>query len=310
MQFVSRLKREHGRAIELVGIFDPDMSSEIGARDCASVVELGRRNALDRVFLVMPDAAAERLNEVVHVLMALDLPVSLSTEIFDVSHPSGTIEFFGEIPTKLLVSRPIAQWGLLAKESLDKVVSALAIIALSPLLLLIACAIRCETRGPVIFRQKRHGLNNTVFEVLKFRTMHMQTGEPVDGRVQTQRVDKRVTRVGAFLRKTSLDELPQLFNVLRGDMSLVGPRPHPCEMRTCEMLGAEITPKYTYRHRVKPGITGWAQINGHRGALESPEQVCNRIDYDLFYIHNWSFTFDLRILFATPLSVLSTRNAF
>ena len=176
---------------------------------------------------------------------------------------------------------------------------------------IIAITIRLDSPGPILFRQRRHGLNNAEFEILKFRTMVATPSDPGDGRRQTQRNDTRITRVGNFLRRSSLDELPQIFNVLRGEMSLVGPRPHPTEMRTENRLGSEIVADYPHRHRVKPGMTGWAQINGYRGATQTAEQIRRRVTYDIFYIENWSLLFDIKILALTPIKMmLNNDNAF
>ena len=190
------------------------------------------------------------------------------------------------------------------------VVAALAALLLLPLLVIIAAAVLASSPGPVIFRQRRHGLDGAEFVVFKFRTMHT-AGDAEDGRVQTRRGDCRVTAIGEFLRKTSLDELPQLFNVLNGTMSLVGPRPHPVAMRTQNLLCEEIVPDYAQRHRVKPGITGWAQINGCRGATDTAAQLRARVEHDLYYIRHQSFLLDLRILLLTPIRIVFDReNAF
>jgi polysaccharide biosynthesis protein PslA len=173
-----------------------------------------------------------------------------------------------------------------------------------PLMAAIAIAIRLDSPGPVLFHQRRHGQNNTEFNILKFRTMYWRGSNGNGPLEQTRRVDGRVTRVGHFLRRSSLDELPQLFNVLRGEMSLVGPRPHPVSMRTENRLGSEIIPNYPLRHRVKPGMTGWAQINGYRGATSTAEQIRRRVEYDMFYIENWSVLFDLKILALTPIKLI------
>jgi Undecaprenyl-phosphate glucose phosphotransferase len=307
-RLASRLKRERGASIELVGVFDEhlDAARDGFGNDCEHLVELGKRHELDWVILAMSAPAPDRLNRIVHELKALDVQVAVCP--LELSVPNAEICLFGSMAMMLLVNRPIGRWGLLAKEATDKVLSALAIVALAPLMAVIAVAIWCDDPGPIIFRQKRHGRNNTEFEVLKFRTMRVAPPEATDGRVQTRRDDSRVTRPGAFLRHTSLDELPQLFNVLRGDMSLVGPRPHPCEMRTKDRLSAEISAEYPHRHRVKPGITGWAQINGERGPTETEDQVRRRIECDLYYIENWSFMLDLKILLLTPLIVAFNRD--
>jgi Undecaprenyl-phosphate glucose phosphotransferase len=313
MRLLARLKRERGRAIEFVGLFDDgaEPSADGVVSDCARLVELGQSNEVDWVIVAMSRPGGDHLHRIVHELKALDVQVALCPEVLETELPNAQIGHFGSLPMMLLVNRPIRKWGLLIKELIDKVVSAAMIVALLPLLLAIAAAIRLDSPGPVIFRQRRHGRNNTEFEVFKFRSMRVATGQASDGRIQAQRNDRRITRIGAFLRKTSLDELPQLFNVLRGDMSLVGPRPHPCEMRTENLLSAEIMAEYAHRHRVKPGITGWAQIRGHRGATETAEQVRSRVECDLFYIENWSLMLDLKILALTPVKLVFDRsNAF
>ena len=184
------------------------------------------------------------------------------------------------------------------------------LVLLAPLLLLIALAIRLDSPGPATFRQRRRGQNGREFTIYKFRTMHC--GETsTDGGHQTTRCDCRVTRFGAVLRRTSLDELPQLLNVLDGTMSLVGPRPHPPAMRTEGLLCEEIAPDYMGRHRAKPGITGLAQINGHRGATDTADQLRTRLADDLRYVESWSLLLDLRIILLTPVClVIHRKNAF
>ena len=174
---------------------------------------------------------------------------------------------------------------------------------------LIALAIKLDSSGPVLFRQQRYGFNNNLIEVWKFRTMYTHMADH-GGHVQASRGDQRVTKVGAFLRRSSLDELPQLFNVLRGDMSLVGPRPHALDTRAQGRLFEEVVDRYAARHKVKPGITGWAQVNGYRGAADTVEKISRRVEYDLFYIDHWSIWFDLEILLRTVISVLKADNAY
>jgi lipopolysaccharide/colanic/teichoic acid biosynthesis glycosyltransferase len=176
-------------------------------------------------------------------------------------------------------------------------------------MLAVALAIRLDGPGPVLFRQKRHGFNNTEFEVFKFRSMRWEQRDALGTR-QTSRDDNRITKFGAFLRTTSLDELPQLLNVLRGDMSIVGPRPHPIGMRTANRLCEDIVEEYAHRHRVRPGITGLAQVQGFRGATQTAAQLQRRIELDLHYIDNWSIMFDLKIILLTVLAVLRRENAF
>ena len=196
-------------------------------------------------------------------------------------------------------------WQGTAKKLLDQGTALTALIVLSPLLLGIAAAIKLDSRGPVIFKQPRHGLKNKVFGIWKFRTMSVvETGENVK---QAEVNDHRITRIGAFLRKSSIDELPQLVNVLTGDMSLVGPRPHPVSLN--HEFGPTIS-NYWARHAVKPGLTGYAQVKGFRGPTDTHDKMRLRVEYDLQYIEDWSLWMDIKILVSTPFLILSGKNAF
>jgi len=175
---------------------------------------------------------------------------------------------------------------------------------------LVALAIRLDSRGPIFFKQKRYGFNNELIEVYKFRSMYVDQCDATASRLVTKG-DPRVTRVGRFIRKTSLDELPQLINVvLKGDLSLVGPRPHAVTAHTENKLWNEVVDGYFARHKVKPGVTGWAQINGWRGEVDTPEKLRRRVEYDLDYIERWSVLFDLYILARTPIALLKTESAY
>ncbi|HXQ98852.1 MAG TPA: exopolysaccharide biosynthesis polyprenyl glycosylphosphotransferase, partial [Pseudomonas sp.] len=185
----------------------------------------------------------------------------------------------------------------------------LAIALLSPVMLLIAAAIKLDSRGPVLFWQKRYGYNNRLITVCKFRSMHTHQADAT-AEQQTVKGDARVTRVGRFIRKTSLDELPQLFNVFAGNMSMVGPRPHATATKAAGILFEQAVKEYTSRHRVKPGITGLAQINGFRGETDTVEKIEKRVEFDLEYIENWSVWFDLYILLRTVPAVLFSREAY
>jgi exopolysaccharide biosynthesis polyprenyl glycosylphosphotransferase len=192
----------------------------------------------------------------------------------------------------------------------DKIVGTLALICLSPLMLLIALAVKLESKGPILFKQRRYGFNNELIEVYKFRSLYTEHADAT-AKNQVSKNDPRVTRVGRFIRKTSLDELPQLFNVVFfGNLSLVGPRPHAVNAKAAEHLYDEAVDGYFARHRVKPGITGWAQIHGWRGETDSQEKIQRRVEHDLFYIENWSLLLDITILLRTPLAVLHMNNAY
>jgi putative colanic acid biosynthesis UDP-glucose lipid carrier transferase len=212
----------------------------------------------------------------------------------------------GGVPLLGVLQRPFSRWGYLVKAVEDYALATLLLILTAPLMLAIALAVWLDSPGPIIFRQKRYGFNNGTIEVFKFRTMRTDQDEN-DRAVQARRDDRRLTRLGHWLRRTSLDELPQLFNVLRGEMSVVGPRPHMVEHN---QQYAALIETYLGRHRVKPGITGWAQVNGWRGETDTLEKMERRIGHDLYYIENWSLSFDLRILAWTLLVGLIHPNAY
>ena len=196
-------------------------------------------------------------------------------------------------------------WQGIAKLVLDKTLSLLLLIQLMPLLLFVSLVIKIDSKGPVIFKQKRHGLDNKEFWIWKFRTMTvMENGSSFK---QAEKNDVRITRIGNFLRKTSIDELPQLVNVLLGDMSIVGPRPHPVALND---KFAPLIASYNYRHDVKPGLTGWAQIKGHRGPTETLQQMQDRVKHDISYIANWTIWSDIKIIILTPYYGLFSKNAF
>ena len=218
---------------------------------------------------------------------------------------SSMIDLLG-VPAINLVASPLSQTSELQKEMFDRVFAAVALISLAPLLLGIAIAVKLSSRGPVLFRQKRKGADGRVFTIYKFRSMRLHT-EKAGTLRQATRHDERITRVGAFLRRTSLDELPQFFNVLRGDMSVVGPRPHALEH---DDLYQKVVAGYIQRYRIKPGITGWAQINGYRGETDRIEKMERRVEHDLYYLGNWSFGLDMRIIAATIVKGLVNNNAY
>lgn len=300
--------------IEVVGIFD-DRSSRLPA-NCGPVsgtvddmIELGKAGTFNRVLLTLPWSAESRLLEIRNKLQALSIDVALCPDgiAFAIQPPRRSM--FGDLPFYSIAQRPMRRWGAVAKRLEDIILALLALTLFGPMMGLIALAIKLDSTGPVLFRQRRHGFNNLEISVYKFRTMRTELADHSGGR-QTQRDDNRITRVGGFLRRSSLDELPQLLNVLKGDMSLVGPRPHPVGMKTKDLLCHEIVDAYTHRHRVKPGITGWAQVNGFRGATTEPEHLIGRIEHDLFYIDHWSVLFDMKIIFKTVKCLITAENAF
>jgi Undecaprenyl-phosphate glucose phosphotransferase len=300
--------------LRIVGMFD-DRRNRLTSRTAGSVrsvddlLELGRRVNIDRVVLTLPLHAEARILEISDRLMALAVEILVCPDVTGFNLLRRPVMSQAGFPAIRIADRPISAEHFIIKVAEDKIIGFVMLLLMAPLLLAIAVAIKLGSPGPVLFRQLRHGYNNRVFEVLKFRTMRVESGD-ASGARQAQRNDSRVTRLGKFLRRTSLDELPQLFNVLRGDMSLVGPRPLPIGMRTQDLACHEIVQQYAHRHRVRPGITGWAQISGNRGATEHPVQLRKRVELDLFYIENWSLLFDLKILVLTGFKVVCSKNAF
>lgn len=210
------------------------------------------------------------------------------------------------IPAINLAASPVTGIEMLPKLVFDRLFSFVVLVALSPLFLVIALLIKCTSRGPVFFKQKRKGIDGREFEIYKFRSMKVHS--EAHGQItQARKSDPRITPVGAFLRKTSLDELPQFINVLKGDMSVVGPRPHALEH---DNLYKDLVDGYMYRYRIKPGITGWAQINGLRGETDRVEKMEARVKFDLFYIQHWSFWLDLKIVWMTMYKGFIGKNAY
>jgi len=297
----ARLARSQRGA--LLGIFGPHPLSERG-HDEAELLRVVAGGEVDKVAVVLPAGQADVADRIVSRLSALAVDVA----VYD-SAQTGALTP-GAVPSpRQVVRRPLDGWQLMVKDIEDRIIGGAALILFMPLLAIVAIAVKLGSPGPVFFKQRRHGFRGREILVYKFRTMRVDAADYA-GRQQTERDDPRITRVGRFLRKASLDELPQLLNVFRGEMSLVGPRPHPIDMRTNGKLCQEIVQDYESRHRVRPGITGWAQVNGYRGATTTPEQVEGRVRLDNYYIENWSLLFDLRIMVLTSVRLLADKNAF
>jgi lipopolysaccharide/colanic/teichoic acid biosynthesis glycosyltransferase len=203
-----------------------------------------------------------------------------------------------------LFDKPSADWSYVSKWLFDKIFGFAALVALAPLMLLLALAVKLESRGPVFCRQPRYGFNNELIEILKFRSLYVETCDATASKIVAEN-DPRVTHVGHLIRKTSLDELPQLINVVKGNLSLVGPSAHAMQAKAASNRYDDVADGYFARHKVKPGITGWAQINGWRGETDTEEQITKRIEHDLYYIENRSVFLDLYILIKTPFALLN-----
>src|SRR5262249_38659316 len=249
------------------------------------------------------------IHAIIAQLRALDVDVSVLSDAIGFTIPQSPVSYPAGIPAFDLMRRPISGWPSVAKRGLDIFLSLLALTFLTPLLAMVAVAIKLESPGSVLFRQKRLGFNGETFHIYKFRSMRSDASD-ADAQVLVTRGDSRVTRVGKFIRRSSIDELPQLWNVLIGDMSLVGPRPHALKAKAADRLYDEVVAEYAVRHRVKPGITGWAQVRGWRGETDTVEKIRKRVEHDLYYIDNWSLAFDLRILVMTTFCGFFGRNAY
>lgn len=277
--------------------------------DSHELERLVREERITQVLVALSWAAESRIEQTVRELRRLPVNVLLVPDMQAFRHARNRITQVAGLPMFNVSERPLDGWSPLIKRLEDLVLASLALVLALPVMLLVALAIRLDSHGPVLFRQKRYGYNNKLIEVFKFRSMYCDKAD-ANAERQTTRNDDRITRVGRFIRRTSLDELPQLFNVLLGSMSMVGPRPHATATKAAGILFEDAVKEYTARHRVKPGITGWAQINGYRGETDTLEKIEKRVEYDLQYIENWSIWFDLYILFRTLPAVLFTREAY
>lgn len=254
---------------------------------------------VDTVYIVIPLNASSALEQVYFSLLDQHVTVHWVPDIFSLRLVNHSVREIAGVPVLTLSETPLIGTRYLMKNLEDMVLSSLILILISPLLVLIAIAVKLDSPGPVFFRQRRAGWNGKIFNIWKFRSMVMHQAEG-DSLKQAERNDPRVTRVGAFLRRTSLDELPQIFNVLAGDMSLVGPRPHAIQH---DQEYSRRIAAYFARHNIKPGITGLAQVRGYRGETREIEQMVQRVESDIEYINNWSIWLDLSILMRTALAL-------
>ena len=264
-------------------------------------------HTIDKIIITVTSTASRRVNELIDQLRALPQEVVLFMDLEGFNPEQARLTEIARSPMAYVSGAPRDEWRVFAKRMQDLTFASAMLVAFAPVMAVIALLIRLDSSGPVLFKQKRHGFNNRIIEVFKFRTM--QEGSDAGPMKQVQVNDLRVTRLGRFLRRTSLDELPQLLNVLAGNMSLVGPRPHAVGMRTGEVESWKLVAHYAHRHRVKPGLTGWAQINGSRGPLENADQVRERVRLDLEYIQRAGFWFDLMIMLKTAPCLLGDKES-
>jgi Undecaprenyl-phosphate glucose phosphotransferase len=317
-ELIRSLSAQRDSDVRLIGVFDdrseerspgaPGRFQKLGSVD--DLVNFARRTRIDLVIFALPVSAEGRILQMLKKLWVLPVDIRLAAHSNKLRYRPRAYSYIGSVPVLDVLDRPITDWDVVMKWLFDKIVGGILLLLASPIMLLTAIAIKLDSRGPVFFKQKRYGFNNELIEVYKFRSMHADQCDPTASRL-VQRGDSRVTQVGAFIRKTSIDELPQLINVVfEGNLSLVGPRPHAVHAKAENRLYDEAVDGYFARHRVKPGITGWAQISGWRGETDTQEKIQRRVEHDLYYIENWSVLFDLFILAKTPLALAKTENAF
>ncbi|MEL6946883.1 MAG: undecaprenyl-phosphate glucose phosphotransferase [Pseudomonadota bacterium] len=316
-ELILSLELQTDNDIRICGIFD-DRNSDRSPPMVAGypklgtieeLVEFGRQARIDMLIVSLPITAESRVLSLLKKVWVLPVDIRLSAHTNKLRFRPRSYSYVGAVPFLDIFDKPIADWDSVMKRGFDVIFSALALIVLSPIMIGAAIAIKLDSKGPLIFRQKRFGFNNEVVEVLKFRSMYADKTDH-EAKTVVTKGDLRVTRVGRFIRKTSIDELPQLFNVLQGSLSLVGPRPHAVNAHTENQLWDEVVDGYFGRHKVKPGVTGWAQINGWRGEVDNEEKIRRRVEHDLYYIENWSVMFDFYILMATPFKLINTENAY
>jgi putative colanic acid biosynthesis UDP-glucose lipid carrier transferase len=307
----AQMRRPHG-GVQIVGVFDDapidDRVIEIGPAGVVGTIEQlivrARAEPIDDILITLPWSEEHKIDEIVRRLRVLPCAVHLCPGVLGPQFSAAKIGTLADTHVVEVTRRSMEGWATIWKILQDRVLAGLGLVALSPLLLVIALLIKVESRGPVLFRQRRHGFNHNVFYIYKLRTMSVCEDGPTI--VQATAGDRRITRIGALLRRLSLDELPQLLNVLKGEMSLVGPRPHALSH---DDEYAKIIEDYSVRQRVLPGITGWAQVNGFRGETEDPEKMRQRVEHDLYYVENWSPMFDLKILALTVRALAMPKNA-
>ncbi len=315
-RLVKWVAENHVPWLKLVGVFDdrmtrleekPEGVPLLGTTD--DLIAYARSNHLDDIVVALPWSSEDRLSWLVDKLDVLPNAVNLSPDL--VGYKFNNLQWvnYGGVPVVNVRKRPMDGWSYIVKAIEDKLLGAIILTLISPLMLLIAIAVKLDSNGPVFFRQKRYGFNNQLIEIWKFRSMYTDQ-EDSDASILVTKNDSRVTKMGAFLRRTSLDELPQFINVMKGEMSIVGPRPHALKASAEGRLYEEVVGDYAKRHKVKPGITGWAQVNGWRGETDTENKIQIRVEHDIYYIENWSVFLDIEIILRTIVSGFGGENAY
>ncbi len=299
--------------VKVIGVVDDSETSGEewdfpGVPFLGRVVDLSKiidENNIKSVFISKPIEYTEKISGLYLSLLNKNVDIFWAPDIFGMTLINPSVKEIGGIPVLALSETPLIGSQAYIKSLFDKIMASIALIIASPVMLITAIAIKVTSPGPVIFKQKRHGWNDQVFDIWKFRSMYYVKEK--EGEVnQATKDDARVTWVGRIIRRTSIDELPQFFNVLSGSMSMVGPRPHPVDYN---FHFAKLINAYFARHRIKPGITGLAQVNGFRGETDTVDKMEKRVEYDIEYINNWSIWLDIKILVKT-IFVLFSKNAY
>jgi len=300
--------------INIVGFLDdratrlPQIYRGISILGGTNLIErLVKEQGVDLVIMALPWKAHERIDELLKKLCTWRVDVYLAPDRLGLEFADRPVFRVGGMNILSLQERPISEWNAVIKRIEDICLVIPAILLLTPLFGVIALLIKLDSQGDVLFIQERIGFNNEKFRIYKFRSMYSEMSD-WRGTKQTEKKDPRITRIGRFIRRTSIDELPQLFNVLFGSMSIVGPRPHPTGLQADGKLLHEMMVQYASRHRVKPGITGWAQCHGYRGELDTMEKILKRVEYDLYYIENWSVYLDFLTIIKTLIILISGRD--
>jgi Undecaprenyl-phosphate glucose phosphotransferase len=317
---VHRIQQSKEPWTRVIGVFDErvtrvahefeGLNVRVGMKE---MIGFGRKHRADEIVVALPWSAEDRILEVIRAASVLPAQISLCPELTrgELLRPemwvgSGVDH---DMPVLPVLEKPVDGWSAIAKQVFDLFFAGLFTLVTLPVFVAIALLIKVDSRGPILFKQERFGFNNQLIGVYKFRTMYVDQSDYAADKL-TQKNDPRVTRVGAFLRRWSLDELPQLFNVLEGTMSVVGPRPHAINAKAGGTLYEDVIAEYAVRHKVKPGITGWAQVNGWRGNTETEEDLLGRVRHDLYYIENWSIVLDMTIVARTAWAVIKGDNSY
>ncbi len=314
---IEALNSEADSDLRICGLFDDRGDSrsqdvvggipKLGNVD--DLVEFTRLTRIDLILVSLPLTAESRVLQMVKKLWVLPVDVRLAAHMNKLRFRPRAYSYIGNVPVLDIFDKPIADWNMVLKSAFDRIVGFFILLAALPIMFLTAIAVKLDSPGPIFFRQRRYGFNNELIEIWKFRSLYHEKSDATASTLVGVG-DSRVTRVGRFIRKSSLDELPQLLNVvIFGNLSLVGPRPHALNAKAETRLYEEAVDGYFARHRVKPGITGWAQVNGWRGNTDTQEKIRQRIEHDLYYIENWSLLFDIVIVLRTPFALIKAENA-